>query len=213
MKGLLHYDGFLAKIMTKTMYVVGLNLLFLLCSIPIFTIGAASTAMWTVLLRYLQDDEPNIIKSFFGAFRENFQKSTLIWLVMLAVLSTLGMNYYLLYHSQIPSADLIRAVLNLVLVMLAALWVYLFPSMAYFENSLKGYLIYSVGIAVAKLPYTIALLAIQILPLLIVLYLAQYFPMAVLLLICCGAALPAYWSGKLLLHLFGAKRQNGENAL
>lgn len=202
MNGIFNYDGFLVKILSKVMYVVCLNLLFLICSIPIFTIGAANTAMHTVLLRYHRGDEPHILKGFFGAFRDNFKKSTLVWLVMLALGGTLGVNYLFLYQNQVSGADLIRVLLNLVLVVLLVLWVYIFPAMAYFENSVKGYVMFSVGVAVARLPYTVVLVLIQTVPLLGMLFLAQFIPSAVLLLICCCASLPAYVSEKLFLRLF-----------
>ena len=121
MKGFLNYDGYLTRILTKVMYVVSLNLLFLICSVPIFTIGAASTAMYTVLLHFLQGDEPNILKGFLRAFRDNFKKSTVIWLIMLALGGTLALNYYVLYHLQIPGAGAIRILLNLILVALVVL--------------------------------------------------------------------------------------------
>jgi len=202
MNGFFSYDGFLVRILTKVMYVVSLNLMFLICSIPIFTIGAANTAMYTVLQRYHQGEEPPIIKGFFRAFRDNFKSATLVWLVMLALGGTLGLNYILLYQSRFPGADLVRVVLNLVLIVLLVLWIYIFPAIAHFENSLKGYVVFSVGLAVARLPYTVVLVFIQTVPLLGMLFLAQFIPSAVLLLLCCGASLPAYFSAKLLLSLF-----------
>lgn len=202
MKGFFNYDGYLSKILTRVMYVVSLNLLFLLCSIPIFTIGAAQTAMYTVLLRYMRDDEPDIIRSFFRAFLDNFKKSTTVWLIMLAVGGTLAFNYYFLYQGEMSLAGVVRILLNLVLIILLVMWVYIFPVISYFDNTIRGYIRFVVGLSIAKLPYTVALVLIQTIPILGVLFLAQYIPMAVLLLICCGASLPAYYSGKLLLNLF-----------
>lgn len=202
MKSFFSYDGYLSKILTKVMYIVSLNLLFLLCSIPIFTIGAAQTAMYTVLLRYIKNDEPDIIRSFFRAFRENFKKSTIVWLVMLAVGGTLFLNYYFLYRMQTNLSEAICIVLNLILLAWLVVWVYIFPAMSYFENSIRGYAAFSVGLAIAKLPYTVVLILLQTVPVLCVLFLAQYIPLAVLLLLCCGVTLPAYYSGKLLLKIF-----------
>lgn len=209
MKGFFNYDGYLSKILTRVMYVVSLNLLFLLCSIPIFTIGAAQTAMYTVLLRYIKNDEPDIIRSFFRAFLENFKKSTIIWLVMLSVGGTLVLNYYFLYQGQMNLSGVIRILLNLVLIVLLVMWVYIFPVLSYFDNNIRGYIIFVTGLSLARLPYTVALILLQTVPILGVLFLAQYIPMAVLLLICCGVSLPAYYSGKLLLRLF--KDYEGDN--
>lgn len=95
MKGFFNYDGYLNKILMKLMYIVSVNLLFLVCSVPVFTIGASATAMYTVLFRYSQGDEPDIIRTFFSAIRENFKKSTVVWMGMLVVGMTLGLNYHI----------------------------------------------------------------------------------------------------------------------
>lgn len=202
MKHFFDYDGTLNQILTKVMYVVALNLLFLLCSVPIVTVGASCTAMYTVLLRYLRGDEPDIVKGFFRAFRDNFRTATAVWLVMLAVAATLGYHFYFLYHNAVAGSGAIRVLLVLVLLLWLVLWVWLFPAMAYFDNTVRGYLTFAVGIAVARLPDTVLLVLLQTVPVLAVLFLAQYVPMATLLLLCCGASLPAYWSGGRFLHLF-----------
>lgn len=75
MNSLFHYDGYLNRILTKLMYIVALNLLFLICSIPVITIGASCTAMYTVLFRFVRNDEPDILKTFFKAFRENLKNA------------------------------------------------------------------------------------------------------------------------------------------
>lgn len=202
MKDFLNYDGYLMKVLTKIMYIVSLNLLFLLASIPVFTIGASSTAMYTVLFHYLKNDEPDIIRDFFRAFRENFKKATFVWMVMLVVLASLVMNFYYLYQSQITLAEMIRILLNFVLILWMVMWVYLFPIITYFDNSIKGYVTFAVGLSLAKLPCTVLLILIQTIPILAVLFFAQYAPLAVILLVCCGLSLPAYYSAQLLLKLF-----------
>ena len=64
---------------------VVLNLLWVLCSIPIITIGASTTALYTVMLKIVKNEEGYLVKGFFKAFRENFKQSTVIWLVFLAL--------------------------------------------------------------------------------------------------------------------------------
>ena len=63
-----------------------LNILMLICCIPIFTIGASVTAMYYVAFKMVKNEEGYITKSFFKAFRENFRQATPVWLVMLALL-------------------------------------------------------------------------------------------------------------------------------
>lgn len=57
------------------MYIAALNLLFIICSIPVMTIGASCTAMYTVLFRFVRNDEPDILKILFKALRDNLKKT------------------------------------------------------------------------------------------------------------------------------------------
>ena len=59
-----------------------INLLWMLCCLPVFTIGASTTAMITALYAY-RGDEPCGAKVFFRAFRQCFGKATVLWLLML----------------------------------------------------------------------------------------------------------------------------------
>ena len=70
MKTLFNYDGGIMNACRSIMYVSAANLLFLLCSLPIITVGASATAMYTVLARYQQHKEPLILHTFFTAFRK-----------------------------------------------------------------------------------------------------------------------------------------------
>lgn len=202
MKGFFSYDGYLIRILTKVMYVVAVNLLFLLCSIPVITVGASSAAMYTVLLRFRRNDEVNILSTFFRAFKDNFKPATLIWTGMAVIGGTLVFNYYYLYWNNMPGENLIRAVFNIALILLAILWIYIFPSVAYFKNTVKGYLKFSAGIALAKLPWTIALCFIHAVPMLAFLFMAQFSSVGIILLLCCGVSLSAYISAGIFARMF-----------
>ena len=65
--------------MSRIFDMMCLNVLWLVCSLPIFTIGASTTAMYTVMLKVVKNEEGYIVKGFFKAFKENFKKSTIIW--------------------------------------------------------------------------------------------------------------------------------------
>lgn len=202
MKGFFSYDGYLIRILTKIMYIVSINLLFLFCSVPIITIGASASAGYTVLLRFRKNDEVNILRTFFRAFINSFKPATLIWTGILVIGGTLALNYYYLYQSNLAGGGLIRAALNIILILLIILWIYVFPSVAYFKNTVKGYLKFSAGIALAKLPWTIALCFIQVVPVLVFLFMAQFSSLGIILLICCGFSLSAYIATGILTKIF-----------
>ena len=58
-----------------------LNFMWLLFSIPIVTIGAATVAAMSVALKMADDEEGYIGRSFVRAFRENWKKGTVLWVI------------------------------------------------------------------------------------------------------------------------------------
>ena len=71
-------DGPFLGGLTKMADVFILNLLLILCSLPIFTFGAAYTALYYVTLKMVKDEECYIAKAFFKSFKQNFKQATII---------------------------------------------------------------------------------------------------------------------------------------
>ena len=69
-----------------------LSVLWLVFSLPIFTIGASSTALYAAVFYCLRRNEAGVWKHFWKAFRENFKRSTLAWLIELLVLAVLMLD-------------------------------------------------------------------------------------------------------------------------
>ena len=72
-----------SSVIEFAMAVVVLNLLFLVCSIPLITFGTSLTALYSGL-RALIKKEP-YLRAFFQCFRTGFRRSTLAWLILLAI--------------------------------------------------------------------------------------------------------------------------------
>ncbi len=119
-----------------------LNLLWILCSLPVFTIGASTTALYYVTLKMVQDEESNITAMFFRAFRENFRQATTLWLIMLGIGLLLAGDGYILYHLHHSAAGIpaVMWTLMLALIIVAAIayvivLMYLFPLVASVRNT------------------------------------------------------------------------------
>ena len=69
------------KILKKIAEALFINLLWLIFSIPVFTIGAATSAAFSVTLKILNDEEDNVAKMFVKAFRSNFKQGTIMWCI------------------------------------------------------------------------------------------------------------------------------------
>ena len=79
--------------MGKLADLILLNLLFIICCIPIVTIGASITAMYYVTLKMVRNEESYLFRSFFKSFKQNLKQSTVIWLILLAVSIVLWMDF------------------------------------------------------------------------------------------------------------------------
>ena len=71
---LFSYDSKFSQIMLKLCYGCYLNLLWMVCSLPVFTAGAATAALYDVTLRLAREEEPPLTRQFFKAFRKNFRQ-------------------------------------------------------------------------------------------------------------------------------------------
>lgn len=95
---LFSYDSPLSQTLLKLSWSCYLNLLWLLCSLPVFTMGASTTALYAVTLKIVQEKEGNLTAQFFRAFRENFRQATVLWLILLGIGSLLAGDGYILFH-------------------------------------------------------------------------------------------------------------------
>ncbi|MGN0294433.1 MAG: DUF624 domain-containing protein [Lachnospiraceae bacterium] len=70
-------------VLSRLMDLLVLNFLFLLTSLPIITIGASLTALFSVSMKVVHDEESYISKNYVHAFRENFLQATAAFLVFI----------------------------------------------------------------------------------------------------------------------------------
>ncbi len=86
MRRLLDINNPIMRFLTAMFDLMALSVLWVVFSLPIFTMGAASTALYSAAYHHVRRGEDYLWNSFFSAFKENFRRSTLTWLVALAVL-------------------------------------------------------------------------------------------------------------------------------
>ncbi len=136
------YESKFSQALLKLSYSCWLNVLWLACSIPVVTAGASTAALYTVTLKIAADRETNITKQFFEAFRRNFRQATKLWLIMLGIGILLTADIILVNRLRGSYAGPAAVFWTLVLALIIAATVvyvivltYLFPLIAYFENS------------------------------------------------------------------------------
>ncbi len=138
------YDSKFSQVLIKLSYSCWLNVLWMLCSLPVFTIGASTTALYSVTLKIADDMETNITKQFFKSFKENFAQATRLWLIMLAAGIFLTVDLLFVYRLRASSAGTMAVMWTLVMAfIIGACVVYiivllnLFPLVASFVNTDK----------------------------------------------------------------------------
>ena len=72
-----------------------LNLITLLCCVPVITAGAAMTAMHYVLLKIVRQEEGYITADFLRSFRQNFRQATAVWSLFLLFAALLVLDFFL----------------------------------------------------------------------------------------------------------------------
>lgn len=149
MWNLLNPDGLFARIMNAVWNLILLNVLWLVCSLPVVTVGASTTALYAVLLKMRDGAENHVVRGFFKAFRENFKRGTAVWLVLLAALAVCGLDLALVSQTQNIA---VRVFFMAGLLFVAMAWTFAFLLVARYENTWKGHLKNAVLLAVSQLP-------------------------------------------------------------
>lgn len=187
-----------------------LNVLFLISCIPVFTIGAASTALYTVCFRFDTEREQGIVKSYFRAFRENFGQSTFLWLILLLFGASSCVNAMLFYRMSgvIRYVFVLFSALLVLALMIAA---YTFPLLSQFSNSSRSTLKNALFLSVGYLPRSLLIVAINVFPFALLILNMYLFFETSFLWISLYFSVAAY-IGSLLLKKVFAPYMTGEEA-
>ena len=115
--------------------ILQVNFFWVICSIPIVTIGASTAAAFKVCLHMVDDEEGYIAKEFFKGFKENWKQGTVLGLVSLIAVYAVYLDIQLFNAVEDnPMIFLIAAILSGIL--FAVCLLYAFPLMARYQNTL-----------------------------------------------------------------------------
>lgn len=144
----------------KTVDIILLNILTVLLSIPIVTIGAAATALYDAMWRMLRD-EGSIYKNFFLAFKNNFKQATIIWLM--ALVAGAIIVFSILFY--IANSMRILMLMNVMLFLLWAVTVaWVFPLQSRFDSPVKVTIKNAVICGLCHFPRSMVMVVLNLLP-------------------------------------------------
>lgn len=207
-------DSKVMQALSRVFDLMVLNCLFLLCCLPVVTVGPASAAMYTVCFRLGTDREEGVVRPFFRAFRENLRQGVIAWLLFLLFFA-MGLLDLLLLSQHSGGLSLLRIPVLVLLFLGVLVYGYVFPLLSQFENKLLPTFKNAMLLSIAYLPRSIAIGILNLLPpALLVLNTYLFLQISVLWLFLYYAA-SAYLIARMLKPVFtplmtGTEPQEGE---
>ena len=161
-------DNPVTRFLTRLCDLIILNLLFMICCLPIFTIGASITAMYSITLKMLRNEECYIIKGFLSAFKSNFKQATLLWIPCFLIGAFLIADLYIVNNILPPEYYYLKyPVLCLIIAFLCG-YLYMFPLLSFFDAPLKQQVKNAFLLSLGHLPTTIVVLCLHLFILILV---------------------------------------------
>lgn len=191
-------DSPFMNFLNKLCDIMILNILVLVFSLPIFTIGAAVTAGYYMSFKMVKNEESYIVKGFWKAFKENFRQSTALWLIILAVCGVLFVDYRIVLYSGLSFDRWLRLGLITVTLIIALGVSFVFAMQARFTNTVKHTLKNSFLMALSHLPSAVLFVVSYAVPVILLYFIPQILPVIVLLAI----GLLIYLKSFLFLKIF-----------
>ena len=133
----LNYDSPIMSFLSKVADLFILNALTLIFSIPLVTIGAATTAAHFAALK-LRREEGHVIRNFWKSFKENLKQSTGIWLVFVAYCFIAITSFRLASQMGGKMATITRGVVLATLILTVFLYVWVMPLQSKFYNPIRA---------------------------------------------------------------------------
>lgn len=161
--GFLSPDSKFMRAMSRLGDLMVLNLIFLASCVPIFTVGAACAALYTVCFRFDTKAEGPVLKGYFRAFRENFRQATVLWLILLFCGAAAAFDARLLLNmpGSLRYLSLVFVLLLLVVLLTASM---VFPLLSQFQNGNRNSLKNALALSLGYLPRSLLLTAMTLFP-------------------------------------------------
>lgn len=178
--------------------VVLLNVICLICCIPIVTIGPSITALHYVTLKIVKEEEGNVIKNFFKSFKENFKQSFIVGIVFLIITLVFVLDFKILKEAGLEENKILVMVIAAIYMFVCFTVMYIFPLLSRFENTLKQTVKNAVFMSILHIFKTIPMAIIYAIPLI----LAPLHYNLLLVFILVGLSGPAYINGFIWKSIF-----------
>ncbi len=182
--------------------IIILNLIFVVTALPVVTVGMALSALYTVAMKLARGEDPSVLREYIRAFWRNRKPATICWLIMAAA----GALIFLDFRLAGAFGGTLYTVVRLLLAMIFGVWMltflYLFPYIARFENTVFHSVKNALFLSAAHLPSTVMMLVISIGLAVITLFTSRTFVIGTIWWFFAGFAAAAYTQSFLFCRIF-----------
>lgn len=180
-----------------------LNLLCIVCCIPIVTAGASITAMFYVTLKMVRNEESYIVRSFFKSFKQNLKQSVIINLIMLLAAVLLFFDLQIVRQLNSTMGQVLIVVFMAFGLIYLMIFMYIYPVLSKFYNTIKNTFVNAFLMAIRHLPYTILMILISAVPVaLLFIPDARVMSMMIMLFVLLGFSAVAYINSHFFVKIF-----------
>ncbi len=209
--GIFNIDSGFNRALARIADMVLLSFYWLICCLPIVTIGASTTALYYACMKSHLEEGTNT-RNFFHAFIRDLKQSLVLELIVIGVAAMLVVDLYILPQMNIPLGGVVQVILTVTAIIGIAMLSYLFPLLARFENTMLQRLRNALLMSLMNFHYTLIILVVNCAPLLVMLLLPDLFiaGIPVFVLVWPGAA--ALINAKIFLKIFAKYEPEPETA-
>lgn len=202
MGNFLSIDSPAGRFIIRVCDLIILNVLYILCCIPVFTMGAANTALQAVALKMVRDEHTGVFREYFSSFRRNFKQSIPLTFLWMGSGLFILLNIYVFNHWDFGIWSGGKYIMYIALILHHILFTYVFPVFARFDNSLKNTLRNSGILAIRYTLNTVVVSVVNALPFLLDFFWPEVFQYVFFLWLFILFAVQAYWNAGLFRRVF-----------
>jgi uncharacterized membrane protein YesL len=202
MQEIFHPDSKFIAILSKITDMIILNLLFIFSCIPIFTIGASVTALFTVTLKLAIEEEISPVRDYLSAFKTYFKKATFLWMILVVLGGVLGAEIFFLLLIDLRIKYFLLVVQGGLLLFYLSTFIMSFPLLSNFSSGAMKTLKQALTVPFYCFPESMALIAINIIPIFFTGVIFMDFPRVIMIWGFIGFSSVAYLASFVLNRIF-----------
>lgn len=188
--------------MAKVADLMILNTLWLLCCLPIVTIGASTSALYYASLKIVRKEDTYPSRMFFHSFKQNLKQGTLMTLIFLVLAVFLFFDLQIVKGLENQFGNVLSIIFTILAVVLCMIVSYAFPVLAQFDNTTKHVIKNAFLMSITHLGNTILIVILNVLPWAMLLKLPELFVMILPFWLLLGFSLIVRINSRMFVKIF-----------